>query len=175
MRLKAIALFLLAALILPLSSCGSELTDTALLDLPSKGILGMTAKELETVDPNLTDGEYTVTEKDMEDGSHRLKYVIVGDAFIKGGKWVTTVHYYLRGGLLERYEIEYRPSDYIEGSVKKRLTAITEYMTGLYGEPFDAKCLYDGYLYSGSGWTVDGATFDMARQNGGWILLSYHK
>ena len=153
-------------LMILLSSCGNKLDDTSLLDLPAKGILGMTAQELADADPNLKDKSLHVTEKDMTDGSHRLKYVIVGDAFINGGNWVTTVHYYLVDGVLDKYEIEYRQSDYSEGDCKRRMEAITNYLDDLYGEASETYVVLGEYMVKGTAWSIADGVFDMSRQNG---------
>ena len=160
---------------LTLSSCKSKMDDPYLLDVLDKGILGMTPEELEKADPHIADRDYHPMQKDMEDGTSRIKYVVSGDAFVNGGKWITTVYYYFTDGKLTSYNIEYRQSDYSEGMCAKRMSMFTEYLDAKYGTATDTYVVMGEYAVKGSAWKIAGGTFDMSRQNGGWILFTYHE
>lgn len=170
-----ILMILAGAVLLPLSSCGNDkMTDSSLLEIPEKSILGMTVDEVKEVDPRTADNEFHPMEKEMDDGTYRLKYVVGGDAFVEGGNWFTTVYYYFTDGRLSSYHIEYRQSDYSEGMCKKRMEMFTEFLDEKYGESVETYVVMGEYAVKGSGWTVGDAVFDMSRQNGGWILFTLH-
>lgn len=167
-KLKLTALILCTITVLTLlCSCGDSntMTDSYLLDILDNDILGKSQEEIVALDKNTE--LFTVKEKDLDDGTHRVKYVFTeegahGDAFVSGGKWFTTVNYYFENDELITYEIEYRQSDYSEGMCAKRITMFSEYLTEKYGEPADE-----------NEWNVAGGILDMARQNGGWVLFTY--
>ena len=177
--MKRSAAVLLSVLLLSaflLSSCGSsKLTDPYLLEIPEKNILGMTVDQIKTADPNTADNSMHPMEKDLEDGRHRLKYVINGDAFVDGGAWITTVYYYFTDGVLSSYQIEYRQSNYSEGMCANRMSMFKEYLNEKFGDGTEAKVILGEYAVLGTAWQICGATLDMSRQNGGWILFTYHK
>lgn len=170
-----VSMLLVFVMLIPLSSCGdSKMTDASLLQIPERGVLGLTIDQLKKVDLNINDKSLHPMEKDLEDGRHRLKYVIPRDAFVDGGNWMTNVLYYFTDGKVTSYEIEYRQSDYSEGVCKKRMAMFTEYLNEKFGEARDEYVVLGEYAVKGSAWTIDGATFDMSRQNGGWILFTFH-
>ena len=169
------ACLLLAALALgALASCGSTvMSDSSLLDMVENDILGRTQDEILEIDPKITVKKNHMTEKDMDDGSHRVRYVIAGDAFVAEGKWMTTVLYYFKDGVCTSYAIEYRQADYSEGQCAKRMTMFTDYLNSKYGAGEEARIKIGNYLVLGTAWKVNEGILEMSRQNGGWILLTY--
>ena len=162
-----------ATLISSLASCGAvTMSDSSLLDMAENEILGKTQDEILEIDPKITVKKNHMTEKDLEDGRHRVRYVIAGDAFVEDGKWMTTVLYYFTDGLCTSYSIEYRQADYSEGQCAKRM--FTDYLDGKYGPGEEARIVVGKYLVLGTAWNVNGGILEMSRQNGGWILLTYH-
>ena len=152
-----------------LCSCGAsnKMTDSSLIDILDNELLGKNQEDIMALDTFSKAPHVKVKEKEMEDGTHRVKYVYVeegahGDAFVSGGKWFTTVNYFFDEDSLVNYQIEYRQSDYSEGMCAKRMTMFAEYLTEKYGEPVEDNV-----------WSIAGGNFKMARQNGGWILFTY--
>lgn len=150
-------------------SCGSsnKMTSSLLFDNIDQDLLGKSIEEITEIDGYIE--QYKAKEKDMDDGTLRLKYTYReidgnghGDAFVEGGKWFTTVSYFFRDGALETYRIEYRQSDFSQGMCAKRMELFSGYLTEKYGEPKRE-----------NEWEIRGGTLDMAKQNGGWILFVY--
>jgi len=165
-RITALVLCIITALTV-FSSCGSsnKITNSYLLDIIETGILGKSQAEILALDKYTA--EFKVNEKDMDDGTHRVKYTYVdmnphGDAFVSGGKWFTTVNYFFDQDSLVTYRIEYRQSDYSQGMCAKRMTMFSEYLTEKFGEPVKEYC-----------WEIAGGVLEMKKQNGGWILFVY--
>ncbi len=165
-RITALVLCIITALTL-LCSCGSsnKMTDSYLLDIIENGLLGKNQTEILALDKYTDD--FKVNEKDMDDGTHRVKYTYVeknahGDAFVSGGKWFTTVNYFFSEDSLVTYKIEYRQSDFSQGMCAKRMAMFSEYLTEKFGEPIEE-----------NKWEIAGGVLDMAKQNGGWILFTY--
>jgi len=171
----AVAACLLITLIAAFTACGNDkMTDSRLLEIPDKGVLGMTVDEVKEADPGSVDPALRPSEKDMDDGTYRLKYVYGGDAFVEGGNWFTNVCYYFTDGKLTSYQIEYRQSDYSEGMCKKRMQMFTDYLDEKYGDSEETYVVMGEYAVKGQAWRVNGGILDMSRQNGGWILFTYH-
>lgn len=165
----AALLICIATLLCVFCSCDSsnKMSSSYLFDILDQDLLGKTQAEITAIDSYI--GQFKAKEKDMEDGTHRLRYTYIetdgsghGDAFVEGGRWFTTVSYFFRDDALVTYKIEYRQSDFSQGMCAKRMELFSGFLTEKHGEP-----------KKNNEWEICGGTLDMAKQNGGWILFVY--